>query len=803
MNNVVEKICKLCKGEKLASILLFIAVLVIGFFLCVYLRLASAIYILMADNVNYFASTMNDVISSLLFVALIIICTFVINSLNKKYLLKPLYLAGIASSALSIVGMFISDLFWMYGSFNVNTDVEFGDLLSNYFAHEWWLYLAYFIFIGALAYILRFFKRAKELSRTAQRVIFIFPVILVLILFPYALNAKLFILSEKTIFVPLSNGIVFSIGYLLLSGLFWMYVFSLKDKYELRTSLFIKLATISSVSAVVAILIPLLSLVSASRFEILRNGLTGLQAIKLFNHDMLEGGGSFIPLVLALISNAALRIYFKKEQFNEENKNTSGKFGSAKWATKNDLKSIHVYDEKNGAIIGSDDDGKLLYLPFTNKLTLAPPGSGKTVSSSIPILLTYNGPAFVFDIKGELWATTARYRSEVMGRRVIVIDPYRVTKEEDFITGKSNSLIVEHSINPFDFIPENEAIRDRMINAFASSFIISDDVKNSGGARHFDENAKILIRGYIDHMMKVFPKEKRNLATLYNLLSEDSESAKKTFQEMSELSGRAGAAANQVNRVGGNERGSILSTSYRQIDWMSDSNMQAALETSDFNLRDFLGGEMDIYVVIPEDQVKEHGRLIRMLMSLLMGIIVQANPSQLPKNKILFLLDEVAQLGYCPDVEQCIEVLRARGVVVWTVFQSLSQIEMFQKPDLFKGVSLKQIFTLDDVKTMEWIKALGGKTTVLNKTISSNKGDSRQKMQVFGGKVSQGVSESVQETAADLIQVNEIRELPADDQFIFIHGQKPIRCKKIRYFEHPFFVGKFDPNPVEARKWKV
>src|ERR1700722_11640861 len=155
-----------------------------------------------------------------------------------------------------------------------------------------------------------------------------------------------------------------------------------------------------------------------------------------------------------------------------------------------------------------------------------------------------------------------------------------------------------------------------------------------------------------------------------------------------------------------------------------------------------------------------------MTIPLLMGMIIQAEPNALPSTKMLFLLEELAQLGYCPDVEQCIEVLRARGVVVWTVFQTLSQIEMFEKPDLFKGAPLKQIFTNDDTKTMEWIQTLGGKKTVLTKTLSTNKGDSRQRFQSFGGTVSSGDGESIHETGVDLIQMNEIRELPHDEQII-------------------------------------
>jgi type IV secretory pathway TraG/TraD family ATPase VirD4 len=101
---------------------------------------------------------------------------------------------------------------------------------------------------------------------------------------------------------------------------------------------------------------------------------------------------------------------------------------------------------------------------------------------------------------------------------------------------------------------------------------------------------------------------------------------------------------------------------------------------------------------------------------------------------------------------------------------------------------------------MQWVQALGGKTTVVNKTLAINKGDSRHKMQTFGGRISQGLTESVQETASDLIQINEIREMSIDEQLIFSHGQKPIRCKKIKYYEHPYYAGKFDPNPVEEAR---
>lgn len=503
----------------------------------------------------------------------------------------------------------------------------------------------------------------------------------------------------------------------------------------------------------------------------------------------------YLPYFILFLAIGSYRYYLKRLRFDENKsvEETSGNFGTARFANINDLHRIHAFDSQNGIFVGAFEN-KAIYLPLYNKLTISPPGGGKTTSSSIPILLSHNGPAFVFDIKAELWAVTARYRSEVLGRKVVVIDPFHVTKGPDFTRDKPQVLLEEYTLNPFDWIPEDKKKRDRMMNAFASSFVINE----GGSASHFDENAKILIRGYIDYLMSL-DKDMRGLPMLYELMSENVEESQNTFMQMSQLEGRASAAANQINRVGSDERGSILSTTYRQLDWIGDRNIQHTLSKSNFELKDFLKGNMDIYVVLPEDQVKEHNRLFRMIMSLLMNMIVQANPSDLPKKKMLFLMEEIAQLGACPDVEQCIEVLRARGVIIWTVFQTLKQIDRFATPDLFLGVPLKQIFTCDDVPTMQWVQTLAGKKTVLTKTLSTNTGDSRQKMQVFGGNVSNGEGESIHETGVDLIQLNEIRELPRDEQLVFVHGTKPIRCKKVRYFEHSDFQGKYDQNPLENK----
>ena len=501
---------------------------------------------------------------------------------------------------------------------------------------------------------------------------------------------------------------------------------------------------------------------------------------------------SFPLIFLAMIAYALWRFHHQKSKLGEDEANVSSDFGSASFASRDDLKKADFYNENLGIIFGVDKDGSNLYAPLTNKLIISPPGGGKTTASSIPLLLQYDGPVFALDVKGELWAVTASHRQEKMGRQVIAMDPFKIIQQKSFSEGKHPDLLQEYHINPFDWLPEEKDTLDRVINAFASSFLVMrSDSHNS----HFEENAKILIRGYIDYLARKKNVQK-SLPMLFKLLSGSFEENQSVNEEMIKMGGRAMAAANQIGRVGANERGSIFSTTYRQIDWLGDSNISRILNESNFDLKDFLKGKMDIYVIIPEDQIKEHGRLMRMMMSLLMGQIIQADPTELPDKKMVFLLEELAQMGAYPDVELCIEVLRARNVVVWSVFQTLSQIDLFEKPDLFKSMPLKQIFATDDVETMEWIQALVGKKTILTKGKSQDKGKSRDSRQWFGGSISSSRGESIHETGVDLLPVNEIREMDEETQLILYKNMPLIRCKKAQYFNDEMLRIKASRNPL-------
>ena len=102
--------------------------------------------------------------------------------------------------------------------------------------------------------------------------------------------------------------------------------------------------------------------------------------------------------------------------------------------------------------------------------------------------------------------------------------------------------------------------------------------------------------------------------------------------------------------------------------------------------------------------------------------------------------------------------------------------------DLFKGAPFKQVFATDDVQTMQWIQTLSDKKTILTKTRNSNHSHLEQKTHTFRG-TPQEEGKNIQETGADLIPLDKIRQMPSNEQLIFLHGAQPIRCKKVHYLK--------------------
>ena len=342
-------------------------------------------------------------------------------------------------------------------------------------------------------------------------------------------------------------------------------------------------------------------------------------------------------------------------------------------------------------------------------------------------------------------------------------------------------------------------MRDRYISALAASICGGEHAVKNGTEAHFMENAQIIIEGILDYyttLNKCNP-DVMNLVALHDWwLNVVCDAKSKELDGMRDGSSKAQAAFAQLAVAGKDEAGSMKTTIYRQLQWLRSSNIRKSFLGDEISIEDFASGSCDIYVVLPEDMVKTYSRMVRMLMALIKVQIIQAEPSQL-KDDYCFVLDELGQFGYCPDVEQVIATLRARGVKVWASFTTVGQIDVYQDEATFRGMPVKHFMGSDDIKTLDWIQKLGSKTTVLTEHVSKSVSNASKSA---GSNVSNNYS--IAETATDLIHFNHVREMSEDEQFVFIKGMRPICCKKTYYYKEPIYQGRFNSNPIEERNKK-
>lgn len=472
-----------------------------------------------------------------------------------------------------------------------------------------------------------------------------------------------------------------------------------------------------------------------------------------------------------------------------DNRDTSLKHGSARLADKDYLKKAGMYRD-NGAIIG-DFAGVLRLATIGDRTIIGPRGTGKSTSVLIPALLTFNVPILAPDIKGELWAVTARYRAEVMGRKVYKFDPFGVTEDPAFHAGKPQHLLESVCINPLAYVPSDPVKREQYIISLSQALITRTSPHSSSNDEHFYNQAEIIIQGMIDMVLYDAAPHYPTLKDIHDQLIVDKDNIKKLMDRLlnHEFSRFARVAGSRLSQTTGDELSGTLSTIYHQFAWLRSEEIRYRFSKNTLPIQEFISGIADIFVIIPPSLLKSQSRMVRMIISMIIGQITQASPTALAP-RYLFLLDELGQFGYCPDIETAYEVLRGYGVNIWSAFQTRGQIELYgKKADLFMEAEIKQFLGSDDVETMKWMQALAGRTTVVTESLSTS-ANTRQ---------THSKNYNFAETGVDLVHLNEIRELPADEQYVFIKGLRTIRCKKIFYFKSDLFTGRYDQNPLETR----
>lgn len=422
--------------------------------------------------------------------------------------------------------------------------------------------------------------------------------------------------------------------------------------------------------------------------------------------------------------------------------------------------------ELNGRLIGVHDDRHLM--------TVAGSRAGKGVSNVIPNLIEYPGSVLMIDPKAENANRTRNRRRNGLGQDVFVLDPFRISRH-----GSA-------AFNPLSMIdPEADtAVDDAAL--IAEALVIQEE----GPGRHFSSAARNLLRGLILHVCTNEPPERRHLPYVRQLLTVDEKGFQVLLAAMTANDSCYGVierAANSLAAKADNERSGVISTAIEQTDFLDSPPLVRCLERSDFSLADLKRKPTTVYLCLPAGRMATHNRWLRIIVNL--AVEAMEREQAKPPHPVLFLMDEFAVLDHLSSIEKAAGQIAGHGVKLWPILQDLSQLKSIYKErwETFMGnAGLLQFFGNNDLTTLQYLSQRLGKSTIL---------------QVSKGEISVGQSasgftgESTQLHASELMTSDEIGRFfsrQSNAQVLLWPGSDPIAIDRVRYYDHPFFAGKFD-----------
>jgi type IV secretion system protein VirD4 len=473
--------------------------------------------------------------------------------------------------------------------------------------------------------------------------------------------------------------------------------------------------------------------------------------------------GTFIGLLFVYLIRAPLmdfRPVTAKESIH----------GNARWASEGDVKKAKLRS-KRGVLLGRT--GKSNYLvadDFQHILLFAPTGAGKGVGFVIPNLLYWDHSVVCHDIKMENYELTSGYRQNVMGQACYTWNP-------------ADPNGVTHCYNPLDWISEKPG---QMVDDCQKicNLILPEQ-------EFWQNEARSLMLGVMLYLCAV-PEKVTSFGEIVRTMRSDD-----VVYNLAVVLDTVGGKIHPVSYMNlasflqkaDKERSGCISTLNSGLELWSNPLIDTATATSDFDVQQLKKKKMTVYVGVTPDNLQRLEPLLKIFYQQSTDFLTRNMPGPDEKHGVMFLLDEFPSLGEMPQFKIGIAYFRGFKVKLFLIVQDTQQLKgIYEEAGMnsFLSNSYYRItFSANNIETANMISQMIGNKTV--KQVSK----SMPTMLDFkpGSR-----SKSISETQRALLLPQEVINLPRDDQIILIESFCPIRCKKIFYFQDPFFTKRLLPK---------
>lgn len=458
---------------------------------------------------------------------------------------------------------------------------------------------------------------------------------------------------------------------------------------------------------------------------------------------------------------------YQKQQDEKKNIFGGGRFAEDGEASKHGF----CHDIGAGLFLGFHHGKPLVYHGDQHGITIAPPRTGKLTTVIAQTLMTHHGSKVVIDIKGELSAVTARRQME-LGHKVFILNPLGIVQNDLTERGFPKSACY----NPLAFLDPESSMYLTDVRDIGAALII-----NNGGDSHWTDSARALIEARIMYLVECCPMEERTLRNVRAFLGwrEDT-----LLEEITLMRQKGGfGVQNRIAKFmeSTNEIKGIQSTADTQTQFLDDLLILDSLETSDFDFADLKRGPVVVYLVLPLRSLAAQARWLRLLLSSALGRLLTDEPG----GRVLFLMDEFAQLGHLEIIEKTMCASAGLGVQLWPFLQSTDQLQdLYGKRwrGFLSTAGFAQFFRPGDLETAELISDWAGPKTAFNPSVGKDGED--------GGGGYVGVP---------FYSAHHALGMAKNEQIIFAQGlQFPIMANRYPYWE--VFKG-WNPKPYDKNPY--
>jgi len=501
----------------------------------------------------------------------------------------------------------------------------------------------------------------------------------------------------------------------------------------------------------------------------------------IINDDNLKIIIPFIPIIVLSIFLYMLRKNLFNQEYSDAHK--YGLYGTAQWENpekirdgeilaahkestyKGDLK-YNLNELKNGYVLGKVPNSKKLLIMHEgadvsnqNIAVIGSSGSSKTQSYVIPNLVNIRDKSIIVtDPKGELYNLTAQLKKD-QGYKI-----YQV----DFIS------FMQSKYNPLSYV-ETTLQAQKVANTIITNF------EGDGGGDNvfFKNSATNMLSALIIYVKAEFPEEEANMEQVVNVYTKHVQD-EETFNEWIKTIPEDHPAREMLNSIidlTGNTRGSVTSTLNNGFNIFKLPQVKRMTRESDFHFKDFVDEKAILYVKLSmEDDT--FSPLTSVFFSQMINIyydVASQSPDQKLNRKIVFMLDEFANIGKIDNYSRTLATCRSLGLSMHTIIQNKSQLE---KKNMYGREETNDILgnhdttillraKQEDTETTKWISDALGQTT---KEVS--------KESVSVSRQGKTVSTNKEHVERPLMTQSEIGSLEKDQSIVIIAGQNPLFLNK-------------------------